>query len=816
MGGDGLRLIVLVIAKLNRMIKKIFLINFIFLTFLVILAKSPVYAGYCGPGDDPGAGVCESDEDCYNCPEDCKCESDPLPPPPDEEGGWVDCGFRTCPGPDPKDVVSVYCFPSCSDPEYCDDMEECPGDVAPGTLCTNDADCFPNNPYCPGGGCSVERCIGGECLHDCVACTNGNGGPSPTEKWGDIICPADDDCCCSVTAVPISWSTQNYTSVEVWRFINSVATPDSAWRTGTAEYPSYRTRNSNIRGNRQYEFRLYGLGDSGTELVDDCNFWALCPECNVTLPSLLNIPTGKSSPLTAFVTGVAYGTVDRVEFQIALDPPCDPGDVTVTSPDTSSECKNNGNCSTTVSASADASGCTGVVSAYVYMSTCADAACEASGAAGTQVKVRYNKWFQTQGGDVYAEGSIFSEIPPSPSPDPYFSLRSGGAQTAGVVTSGGSRDYGEDGGTVSEDGWEGDGDSALVNGGVGKYNYSYFESLLRGETESLSQARPSNFFVELWEKIKSLLSLKMSRGIEVHAACSSDCDCAANKRCTSFGFCSIGTNTCVVGCNEDCVGKVCDTGLECVVGIDQCRDPNCTDEPSCVCPTPTPCPGCVIDSDCYAGTSNNACGTGGSVCVDCTATGKICVGGACVAPSPTPTPSPTPEPTESPPETLPEDPSSRDTGDYNFGDGNDTLAVDGDGTSGETLTVSSDKKIVYLVGGDLDITDNIEVEEGGFLTFIVSGNITIEDSVDIIEGIYIVDGSISTGTKGTDEADPQLLLNGTFVAYGGFSLDRDFKEGNETEPAHVFSYRPDLLINAPEGLFTNIYTWKQVSPEGSP
>ena len=59
--------------------------------------------------------------------------------------------------------------------------------------------------------------------------------------------------------------------------------------------------------------------------------------------------------------------------------------------------------------------------------------------------------------------------------------------------------------------------------------------------------------------------------------------------------------------------------------------------------------------------------------------------------------------------------------------------------------------------------------------------------------------------------------NGTFVSWQGFSMKRDFKGNsdplkNNKLPAHVFTYRPDFLINAPEGFKRSGIEWQEVAP----
>lgn len=131
-----------------------------------------------------------------------------------------------------------------------------------------------------------------------------------------------------------------------------------------------------------------------------------------------------------------------------------------------------------------------------------------------------------------------------------------------------------------------------------------------------------------------------------------------------------------------------------------------------------------------------------------------------------------------------------------------------------TWQISAGEKIAVLVRGNLDIKAKISVAEGGFLAFAVQGDINInpsinsEDGQGAIEGIYISDGEIDTG-----RATTKLILEGTFVGWTGVTLGRDFQTvRNNTEPAEVFVYRPDIIAAAPSYMKRPAYVWEEVAP----
>lgn len=120
------------------------------------------------------------------------------------------------------------------------------------------------------------------------------------------------------------------------------------------------------------------------------------------------------------------------------------------------------------------------------------------------------------------------------------------------------------------------------------------------------------------------------------------------------------------------------------------------------------------------------------------------------------------------------------------------------------------EKIVILVGGDVGdvtITENIDVDPGGFLGIISSGNITISDSVTNVEGVYVADGMISSGSGAV-----QLIGKGIFVSWTDISLGRNLGVDNDFLPAEKFIYRPDLVRNAYRYLLKPKISWQEVAP----
>lgn len=128
--------------------------------------------------------------------------------------------------------------------------------------------------------------------------------------------------------------------------------------------------------------------------------------------------------------------------------------------------------------------------------------------------------------------------------------------------------------------------------------------------------------------------------------------------------------------------------------------------------------------------------------------------------------------------------------------------------------VVAGESYVVFVDGDLDVEANVTVENGGFLAFIVSGDVTVNPVVTQLQGIYIIDGNFITESQYVADLDDdvQLSVEGTIIAWGSVTLQRDLGIGNINDPGELFTYRPDFIINMPEKMKNFILRWREVAP----
>lgn len=148
-------------------------------------------------------------------------------------------------------------------------------------------------------------------------------------------------------------------------------------------------------------------------------------------------------------------------------------------------------------------------------------------------------------------------------------------------------------------------------------------------------------------------------------------------------------------------------------------------------------------------------------------------------------------------------------------DGNDpgvsgVFEDDGSTSTIGAWSVTGGQKTVILVDNDILIDDDINVDSNSFLAILSSGSITIDDDVTNVEGVFVADNLINTCNT---SSDLQLDAEGVFVGWGGVNLCRDFDSLlNNTFPAEVFVYRPDLQVNAYNYLMRPYYFWQEVAP----
>jgi hypothetical protein len=121
---------------------------------------------------------------------------------------------------------------------------------------------------------------------------------------------------------------------------------------------------------------------------------------------------------------------------------------------------------------------------------------------------------------------------------------------------------------------------------------------------------------------------------------------------------------------------------------------------------------------------------------------------------------------------------------------------------------SPSEKLVVLVSGNLKISTNQQVPTGSYLQFIVSGNIVIGPNVTSLHGIYSADGSIVIESSNQPfEAAGSVVSLGS----GGIVSKRSLPSGdNATQASTIFTYRPDLVVNAPIEIRHKKSVWSEV------
>jgi hypothetical protein len=109
---------------------------------------------------------------------------------------------------------------------------------------------------------------------------------------------------------------------------------------------------------------------------------------------------------------------------------------------------------------------------------------------------------------------------------------------------------------------------------------------------------------------------------------------------------------------------------------------------------------------------------------------------------------------------------------------------------------------VYFINGDLSI--NGDIKTTNFLMMITSGNVTVSPAVKEVDGILVAK-SISAGNT----SPSQLVFNGSLFA-NGVVLSRGYtvKSNNNTKPAVVVNYNPQLIFNLPGKIVKALANWQ--------
>jgi hypothetical protein len=159
-------------------------------------------------------------------------------------------------------------------------------------------------------------------------------------------------------------------------------------------------------------------------------------------------------------------------------------------------------------------------------------------------------------------------------------------------------------------------------------------------------------------------------------------------------------------------------------------------------------------------------------------------------------------------------------------------------SSGDTIVISGNKKVILLVNGNAEILSKIRVEKGSSLILAVKKNIQIsetigapaiaDDTTTQLEGIFTAEGSITFKTQGNtcaaDVADTRINIGGTLIANARqpFAKNGTGKivnrrslcpDGNLLHPSVKIFDRFDLITGLEDTYKNQRSIWKEVQPQ---
>jgi len=142
-------------------------------------------------------------------------------------------------------------------------------------------------------------------------------------------------------------------------------------------------------------------------------------------------------------------------------------------------------------------------------------------------------------------------------------------------------------------------------------------------------------------------------------------------------------------------------------------------------------------------------------------------------------------------------------------DGYEVYTYTGDATI--NFDVSGGERMVFMVNGNVSVSSDVTVALGSHLTVISSGIITFDSNVGVVQGWWVADRIVIEST-GDTATELQFQGQGSFIGWDAVEFNRDRGVTNNTEPAEEFTYRADLMINAPRALKFSRYKWLEQAP----
>jgi hypothetical protein len=152
---------------------------------------------------------------------------------------------------------------------------------------------------------------------------------------------------------------------------------------------------------------------------------------------------------------------------------------------------------------------------------------------------------------------------------------------------------------------------------------------------------------------------------------------------------------------------------------------------------------------------------------------------------------------------------------------------------GFSLSVGTNRSIVILVNGFLQVNTPVDVPTGTSVVFIVSNDIYIDPSVGVtpapascnptggqLEGFYSTDKNfVIAGTNDcTRGADKILNIEGAIIANAALAAPTNTIKikrsicGYSSYPAVTIRERPDMILGLSSILKVPTYTWQEVAP----
>ncbi|MCA9391845.1 hypothetical protein KC614_01405 [candidate division WWE3 bacterium] len=124
---------------------------------------------------------------------------------------------------------------------------------------------------------------------------------------------------------------------------------------------------------------------------------------------------------------------------------------------------------------------------------------------------------------------------------------------------------------------------------------------------------------------------------------------------------------------------------------------------------------------------------------------------------------------------------------------------------------------VFIVEGDLTLSTELDVVDTNYSVFLVEGDVLVTDkNAETISGFFIAEGAFDSDTTG--DSRKSLTIKGSVLALEGYITNRDLGTSgtynNSNTPAEYFQWRPGFLVNDALNFMLNgrenEYIWNEI------